>query len=124
LDLCEKKKSRRVVALLDLHTLFVGCNSLCGILETALGAVIAQLERSALSLLGLANVVLAVADLDLVQSAVLILVISAAVNGALDAGVGLVDHDVFLLVFRIQGEYALRETELFHGSTDLFGCIR
>jgi len=60
--------------------------------------MIAQLERSALGLVGSANVVLAAAYLDLIEGAVLILVVGAAVDGALDAGVGLIDHNCFLLV--------------------------
>ena len=61
-------------------------------------AVVAQLEGRALGLAALAHAVLAVAHLDLVQGAALVLVVGAAVHRALDAGIGLVDHGCFLLV--------------------------
>jgi hypothetical protein len=71
----------------------------------ALGAVIAQLEGSTLGAVGLGDVLGAATHLDFVQGAVLVLVIGAAVDRALDAGIGLLVHHVFLLVFRIQREY-------------------
>ena len=64
--------------------------SVSGSAAGALGAVVAQLEGGALSLVGSADVVLAATYLDLVEGAVLILVVGAAVDGALDAGIGLV----------------------------------
>ena len=85
-------------------------------LATALSAVVAQLEGSALGLVGLAHVVLAAANLNFIQGAVLVLVIGAAVDGALDTGVGLIIHDILLLVFGIQGEYAPMTAALFFRS--------
>ena len=70
------------------------------LLAAAAGAVVAQLERGALGVLAVADAALAAAHLDLVEGAVGVLVISAAVDGALDAGVGLVKHNHFLLVYR------------------------
>jgi hypothetical protein len=61
-------------------------------------AVVPQLEGSALGLAAGAHAVLAVAHLDLVEGAALVLVVSAAVHGALDAGIGLVHHGRYLLV--------------------------
>ena len=74
-------------------------------LAAALGAVVAQLERGALGGLSLAYVFGAATHLNLIQSAVVILVIGAAVDGALNAGIGLVKHFLFLLVFGIQREF-------------------
>lgn len=68
-------------------------------LAAALGTVVAQLERSALGGFCLAYVFGGAAYLNLVEGAMLILVVGAAVDGALNAGIGLVKHVVFLLVF-------------------------
>ena len=62
------------------------------------GAVVAQLKGRALGLLAVAHAVLAVAHLDLIEGAALVLIVGAAVHGALDAGIGLVKHGRFLLV--------------------------
>jgi len=75
--------------------------------------MIAQLKRCALGFLRLAHIILAAANLNLVQSAVMVLVIGAAVYAALDAGIGLIVHNVLLLVFGIQGEYAPATSALF-----------
>ena len=61
-------------------------------------AVVAQLEGRALGLTAGAYAVLTVAHLDLVEGATLVLVVGAAVHGALDAGIGLVHHGCYLLV--------------------------
>ena len=60
--------------------------------------MVAQLEGGALGLVGGADVVLAAAYLDFIEGAMMILVIGAAVDGALDAGIGLIEHNYFLLV--------------------------
>jgi hypothetical protein len=67
--------------------------------------VIAQLEGSTLGAVRLGDVLGAAAHLNFVQGAVLVLVVGAAVDRTLDAGIGLFVHNVFLLVFRIQREY-------------------
>ena len=67
-----------------------GWHFFAGRSATAVGAVVAQLEGSALGFFALAHIAVTAADLDLIQSAGLSLtvVISAAVDGTLDAGIG------------------------------------
>ena len=85
----------------------------CAPSESALGAVIPQLEGGALGLVALAHVVLAAAHLNLVEGTVLILVVGAAVDGTLDAGIGLVKHLIFLLLSPVAHGYAGQRT-VFH----------
>ena len=82
-------------------------------LAAAVGAVVPQLEGSALGLVGLAHVVLGAAHLDLVEGAVGVFVVGAAVDGALDAGIGVIVHCHNLLVFGIQEEYSPAAQGLF-----------
>ena len=75
----------------------------CCLITTAGRAVVAQLEGRALGLAALAHFVPAVAHLNLVEGAALILMMGAAVYGALDAGIGgLVNHGYFLLVSALE----------------------
>ena len=70
---------------------------------TTSGTVVAQLEGRALGLAALAHLVPAVAHLDLVEGAALVLVVGAAVHRAFDAGVGLIRcHGHFLLVSALE----------------------
>ncbi len=75
------------------------------LVAAAVGAVVAQLEGRTLGLAALAHAVLAMAHLDLVEGTVLVLVVGAAVYGALDAGIGLVNHGRYLLVSYSHFEY-------------------
>jgi hypothetical protein len=79
------------------HTVVKELQNVCRSIAAAVGAVVAQLEGGALGLLAVAHAVLAAAHLDLIEGAVGVLVVGAAVYGTLDAGVGLVEHSCFLL---------------------------
>ena len=110
---CGKKKSRRGSPLRDLHTLVLRA-TVC--LAVAISAVVSKFEGSTLGLFRLTHVALGAAHLDLIQGAVGVLVVGAAVDGALDAGVGItgvIVHVTYLLELVIQKEYAPTEAGLF-----------